>query len=163
MSPQGVSDCALTDGPERAGVSTTMKRERFHRLVEEALAALPAKFRARIQNVAIVVKDSPPEQASRRGLTQKPPRSQASAEKPPGSDASEKKGEGLLMGEFIGTPATEKSVWDTAAGPDRIVLYRKNIEAVCQTEDEIREEVRLTVLHELGHYFGMTEDQLEDV
>jgi len=67
------------------------------------------------------------------------------------------------MGEFIGTPATEKSVWDTAAGPDRIVLYQKNIEAVCQTEEEIREEVRLTMLHELGHYFGMTEDQLEDV
>ncbi len=163
MSPQGVSDCAPTDVPGRLGVSTTMKRKPFHRLVEEALAALPAKFRARIQNVAIVVEDYPAEQSARRGLAQKPPKSGASAKKPPVSDASEENREGLLMGEFIGTPATEKSVWDTAAGPDRIVLYQKNIEAACRTEGEIREEVRLTVLHELGHYFGMTEDQLEDV
>ena len=140
-----------------------MKREGFTRLVEEALAALPAKFRVCIRNVAIVVEDYPPEQSARRGLAQKPPRSEALVEKPPVSDASEENRAGLLMGEFIGTPATEKSVWDTAAGPDRIVLYQKNIEAVCQTEEEIREEVRLTMLHELGHYFGMTEDQLEDV
>jgi predicted Zn-dependent protease with MMP-like domain len=43
------------------------------------------------------------------------------------------------------------------------VLYQKNIEAVCSNEDEIRKEIRQTVLHELGHYFGMTETQLEDV
>jgi predicted Zn-dependent protease with MMP-like domain len=54
-------------------------------------------------------------------------------------------------------------VFDLPAGPDRIVLYQKNIEAVCSNEDEIRKEIRLTVLHELGHYFGMTEAQLEDV
>ena len=60
-------------------------------------------------------------------------------------------------------PATERSVWDLPQTPSRIVLYQKNIEAVCASEEEIREEVRLTVMHELGHYFGMTEDQLEDV
>ena len=49
------------------------------------------------------------------------------------------------------------------AGPDCIVLYQKNIEAVCESDEEVREEIRLTVLHELGHYFGMTEDELEDV
>jgi len=140
-----------------------MTRAQFNRLVEEALAALPAKFRARIKNVAIVVEDYPPEETARRGPTQKPPRDEVPAEKPPSGAASEEGGEGLLMGEFVGTPATEKSVWDTAAGPDRVVLYQKNIEAACESEDEIREEVRLTVLHELGHYFGMTEDQLEDV
>jgi predicted Zn-dependent protease with MMP-like domain len=46
-------------------------------------------------------------------------------------------------------------VFDLPAGPDRIVLYQKNIEAVCSNEDEIRKEIRLTILHELGHYFGM--------
>ena len=153
MSPQGFSDGARTDAQERSGVSTTMTRAQFNRLVEEALAALPAKFRARIKNVAIVVEDYPPEHVARPGP----------ALEPPSGTASEEEGEGLLMGEFVGTPATEKSVWDTAAGPDRVVLYQKNIEAACETEGEIREEVRLTVLHELGHYFGMTEDQLEDV
>jgi predicted Zn-dependent protease with MMP-like domain len=141
-----------------------MKRERFNRLVEEALATLPAKFRSRIHNVAILVEDYPPG----RDAKQRPRPQRASSEpselQDPGSEApSDENGEELLMGMFIGTPATEKSVWDTAVGPDRVVLYQKNIEAVCESEDEIREEVRLTVLHELGHYFGMSEDQLEDV
>ncbi len=116
-----------------------MERARFIKLVEEALEALPRKFRDRVQNVAVVVQDFPPSQ----------PR-----------HAPEEK---LLMGVFEGTPATQRSVWDAPSGPHRILLYQKNIEAVCETEDEIREEVCLTVLHELGHYFGMTEDQLEDV
>ena len=71
--------------------------------------------------------------------------------------------ENLVLGVFEGVPTTKKSVFDLPAGPDRIVLYQKNIEAVCSNEDEIRKEIRLTVLHELGHYFGMTEAQLEDV
>jgi predicted Zn-dependent protease with MMP-like domain len=54
-------------------------------------------------------------------------------------------------------------VFDFSLGPDRIVLYQRNIEAVCRSEAEIRHEVRQTVLHELGHYFGMNEDQLKDV
>jgi predicted Zn-dependent protease with MMP-like domain len=115
-----------------------MIRERFVRLVEEALDALPAKFRARVRNLAVVVEDAPTGQNPNAG-------------------------EDLLMGEFHGVPTTEESVWQMGSGPNHIVLYQKNIEAVCETEEEIREEVRLTVLHELGHYFGMTEDQLEDV
>ena len=71
--------------------------------------------------------------------------------------------ENLVLGVFEGVPTTKKSVFDLPARPDRIVLYQKNIEAVCSNEDEIRNEIRLTVLHELGHYFGMTEAQLEDV
>ena len=69
----------------------------------------------------------------------------------------------LVLGVFEGVPTTRKSVFDVPSGLDRIVLYQKNIEAVCSNEDEIRQEVRLTVIHELGHYFGMTEAQLEDV
>lgn len=114
-----------------------MTRERFMRLVEESLERLPLRFRGKIENVAIVVEDLPP--------------------------AGERRGKNLLMGVFEGVPATERSVWDTAAGPARIVLFQKNIEAACENDDEIREEVRLTLLHELGHYFGMNEGQLEDV
>ena len=69
----------------------------------------------------------------------------------------------LLMGVFQGVPANQRSVFDLYAGPNRIVLYQKNIEAVCRNEAEIRHEVRQTVLHELGHYFGMNEFQLKDV
>jgi predicted Zn-dependent protease with MMP-like domain len=114
-----------------------MKRERFMRLVEDSLARLPASFRRKIENLAIVLEDLPPENNPRE--------------------------ENLLMGVFEGVPATERSVWAAAGEPARIVLYQKNIEAACENDDEIREEVRLTLLHELGHYFGMSEDQLEDV
>ena len=114
-----------------------MTREQFKKLVAEALDSLPARFRERVRNVVVVVEDSPPK----------------------GNDT----GEDLLMGVFEGVPTTEKSVWELPAGPDRVVLYQKNIEAVCDNDEEIREEIRLTVLHELGHYFGMDEEQLEDV
>ena len=60
-------------------------------------------------------------------------------------------------------PTTKKSVFDLLTGPDHIVLYQKNIEAVCSTEAEVREQIRLTVIHELGHYFGLDENQLKDV
>lgn len=43
------------------------------------------------------------------------------------------------------------------------MLYQKNIEAVCSSEAEVRKQIRLTVIHELGHYFGMDENQLKDV
>jgi hypothetical protein len=71
--------------------------------------------------------------------------------------------EGLVLGVFEGVPTTRKGTFDLPGGPDRIVLYQKNIEAVCSNEAEIRREIHLTVVHELGHYFGMTEAQLEDV
>lgn len=138
---KGPSQATTRIRPPRA-YGRTVRRERFNKLVEEALNRLPAKFRKKIKNVAVVVEDLPPQH---------------------GLHVCGDSGEGLLMGVFEGTPVTEKSVWDAQPGPDRIVLYQKNIEAACETEDEIREEVRLTVLHELGHYFGMTEDQLEDV
>ena len=53
-----------------------------------------------------------------------------------------------------------KSTFDFITGPNRIVLYQKNIEAVCRGDEEIREQVQRTVMHELGHYFGMSEEQL---
>jgi predicted Zn-dependent protease with MMP-like domain len=50
-----------------------------------------------------------------------------------------------------------------SVGPAHIVLYQKNIEAICRNEAEVRQQIRQTLIHELGHYFGMTEEQLKDV
>ncbi len=127
-----------------------MEREKFVKLVEEALDALPTKFRKRIHNVTVLVESLPPEQLPRRGSR--------NAGIVDSDDA-----ENLVLGVFEGVPTIMKSVFDLPAGPDRIVLYQKNIEAVCSNEDEIRKEIRQTVIHELGHYFGMTEAQLEDI
>jgi predicted Zn-dependent protease with MMP-like domain len=122
-----------------------MNRDEFARVVEDVLESLPAEFKQRLENVAILVEDVPAKRW-RRTLRQRPG--------PP---------QRLLMGVFEGVPRTKKSVFDLPIGPDRIVLYQKNIEAVCSTEAEVRREIRLTLIHELGHYFGMSEDQLKDV
>jgi predicted Zn-dependent protease with MMP-like domain len=118
-----------------------MKREDFVQVAEEALDSLPAEFRRRIQNVAILVEDFPPNQS-------------------PNPLGQQRR---LLLGIFHGVPATKKSIFDVPMGPAHIVLYQKNIEAICATEAEVREQIRLTLMHELGHYFGMTEEQLRDL
>jgi len=117
-----------------------MERERFVRLVEQVLDSLPERFRQQIHNLAVLVEDRAPKSVARRDGRR-----------------------GLVLGIFQGVPATQKSVFDLSHGPNRIVLYQKNIEAVCSSDAEIRHEVRQTVLHELGHYFGMDEEQLKDV
>jgi predicted Zn-dependent protease with MMP-like domain len=118
-----------------------MKGEEFVKVAEDALDSLPKEFRSRIQNVAILVEDFPPKQSSPR----------------PGHQVR------LLLGIFHGVPATKKSFFDVPIGPAHIVLYQKNIEAVCYSETEVRHQIRQTLMHELGHYFGMTEEQLKDV
>jgi predicted Zn-dependent protease with MMP-like domain len=118
-----------------------MKREEFTRVMEDALDSLPEEFRSRMSNVAVLVEDFPSGRLSNRFC----------------------KGKELLLGLFHGVPITRKSVFDLSTGPDYVVLYQKNIEAVCSTEAEIREQIRRTVIHEIGHYFGMDEEQLKDV
>jgi predicted Zn-dependent protease with MMP-like domain len=118
-----------------------MTREQFMKVVEETLDSLPRQFRSRIRNVAVLVEDVPPNQPSVQ----------------PGQQSR------LLLGLFHGVPKTKKSTFDLPTGPDHIVLYQKNIEAVCSNEAEVREQIRLTVIHELGHYFGLDENQLKDV
>ncbi len=117
-----------------------MKREHFVKVVEESLDSLPQEFRSRIRNVAVLVEDMPPNQPSPQSGQQRR----------------------LLLGVFHGVPTTKKSIFDLPTGPDHIVLYQKNIEAVCSNGPK-SEQVRLTVIHELGHYFGMDEIQLKDV
>ncbi len=118
-----------------------MKREHFTKVVEEALDSLPQEFRNRIRNVAVLVEDKPPSRPSRRAGQRRQ----------------------LVLGVFHGVPTTKKSTFDLSSGPDHIVLYQKNIEAVCSSEAEVRKQIRLTVIHELGHYFGLDEEQLKDV
>jgi predicted Zn-dependent protease with MMP-like domain len=118
-----------------------MDRDRFVQVAEEVLDSLPREFRSRIRNVAILVEDLPSDQSSLPPVA-------------PGK---------LLLGIYQGIPATQRSVFQLRTGPDYIVLYQKNIEAVCSSEAEVCRQIRQTVIHELGHYFGMDEEQLKDV
>jgi len=107
-----------------------LSRSRFERLVGSALAGLPPEFQARIDNVAVLIEDEPPE------------------------DMPD------IMGLYEGVPLIHRSSDDVML-PDQITLFKGPIERVCSTEQEIENEVRLTVLHEVGHYFGLEESQLE--
>ena len=109
-----------------------MERRKFEELVAQALHGLPRAFREKLTNVVIMVEDLPPEQAQ---------------------------SEGLLLGLFHGIPRTEKSVFFSSP-PDRIFLYQRNIEAVCSNEAEVRRQIRATLLHEVGHYFGLSEEEM---
>jgi predicted Zn-dependent protease with MMP-like domain len=117
-----------------------MKREDFVKVAEETLDSLPEEFRIRIRNVAILVEDF--------SANQRPPKLGQQRR--------------LLLGLFHDVPTTKRSVFNLPTGPNHIVLYQKNIEAVCSSKDEVREQIRLTTIHELGQYFGLDENRLKD-
>jgi predicted Zn-dependent protease with MMP-like domain len=119
-----------------------MTRRQFERLVEEALATIPGRFRRAIRNVAVVVEDEPDEDVL-RSVDVEPP--------------------DTLFGLYQGTPLTERT-WDYGnALPDRISIYQRPIEEACETEDEIVGTIAETVIHEFGHYFGLSEEEIEEI
>ena len=119
-----------------------MTRERFEKLVEEALRDIPRRFRKAMHNVAVVVEDKPP----REILDE--------LEIEPGAS---------LFGLYQGTPLTERSWGHGNNLPDRISIYQGPIEAACDGEDDVRDCIAETVIHEFGHYFGMSEEEIEEI
>lgn len=116
---------------------SSVKRARFEQLVWEAVESLPQFFKERLHNVMIVVQDYPDPEV----------------QKELGDD---------LLGLYQGVPLPERSVFAEHPQPDIISIFQKNIEAYAgANEAEIRRQIRITVIHELGHYFGLDEDQLE--
>ena len=112
----------------------------FTDAVAEALKMLPAEFRDRMKNVSVVVRDKPTTKELK--------------------DAGVAKGD-TLLGLFIGTSLAEKSVFDAPRDVDRIILYRKPLEEMCATRAKLVKEIRKTVIHEVGHFLGMEEEELE--
>lgn len=115
------------------------KRE-FEKLVEEAIAELPERFAEFLEEVPIEIHTRP----SRKLLREL------------GLEEDE-----LLMGLYRGRALTERSVEDSGRLPDVIYVFQEDHELVCDSREQLVEEVRKTVLHEIGHHFGMDEDDLE--
>jgi predicted Zn-dependent protease with MMP-like domain len=119
-----------------------MTRDRFERLVEEAIRDIPKRFRDAIKNVAVIVEDEPPDHVLH--------------DMDMGSEDE-------LFGLYEGTPLPERGASYGNTLPDRISIYQVPIEEACDTDDDIRICVAETVIHELGHYFGMSEEEIEEI
>jgi predicted Zn-dependent protease with MMP-like domain len=123
-------------------VAHHVSKAHFTHLVEKALDGLPPRFAEFLQEVPVEIRDRP----TRREL------------RSVGLD-----GDHLLLGLYQGRPLTERSVMDSAAMPDVIYIFQEDIELCCDSEFELIEQVRTTVLHEIGHHFGMSEEDLEEL
>lgn len=119
-----------------------MERARFRQLVREAVALLPAELRREVRNVDLVIEDNP----SLEDL-----------------DAGEVQSGHTLLGLYHGVPLTARGHEYNLVLPDKISIYQRPIESMCRNDDEIREQVRVTVLHELAHYFGIDDDRLHEL
>jgi predicted Zn-dependent protease with MMP-like domain len=119
-----------------------LSEEEFVRLVREALADIPPSLAPYLENVVVDVEDLPDaETCESVGV----------------EDREE------LLGLYHGTPLTEQGLETDVRLPDRVVLYRRNIESLCCNRREIVEEIRTTVFHEVGHHFGLDEDDLAEL
>ena len=119
-----------------------LTREAFTRLVEEALTEIPRRFRDAMTNVAVVVEDEPSPQVL------------ADLEMDPGES---------LFGLYQGTPLPERSWTHGNALPDRISIYQRPIEEAAEDHEDIIVCVAETVIHEFGHYFGLSEEEIEAI
>ncbi len=119
-----------------------MTRAEFRRLVSEAVDTIPERFQQHLRNIAIVVEDEPsPELLHEMEI------------EPPDT----------LFGLYQGTPLTERR-WDHGNTlPDRIAIYQGPIEDVCETRGEIITQVGETLIHEVGHFFGLSEEAIREI
>jgi predicted Zn-dependent protease with MMP-like domain len=119
-----------------------MTRARFEQLVTEALRTIPRRFRDEIQNVAVIVEQEPSAELL------------AEMEIPPGD---------TLYGLYQGTPLPERTWSDMNRLPDRITIYQGPIEEDAEDEEDMLAIVAETVIHEFGHYFGLSEEEIEEI
>jgi len=118
-----------------------MERAEFEIIVEQAFERLPENFKKAIENVGVIVEDYPTEEIVKN---MKLPSKYH------------------LLGLYQGVPLTGRGTWYgmTPVSPDKISLYQRNIEAQCRTESEIEHAIYDVLVHEIGHYFGMNEQQI---
>ncbi|MCB7135193.1 metallopeptidase family protein [Cellulosimicrobium marinum] len=111
-----------------------MTREAFEDAVRDGLDLVPADLAARMDNVVVLVEDEAP------------------------ADDPE------LLGLYEGVPLTERGeFWAAGSLPDRITIYRNPTLAICETREDVVEEVAITVVHEIAHHFGIDDDRLHEL
>jgi predicted Zn-dependent protease with MMP-like domain len=124
--------------PHHYPLPAEVSEEFFRDVMDEALANLPRSVRETMGNVPVLVEDFPTVELVQR------------------EDVSPQ-----ILGIFIGVPRTQASVTDQMPDLDRIILYKKNLEKICQDREDLIDQIQITVRHEVGHYLGLDEDDLE--
>ncbi|HEY3248451.1 MAG TPA: metallopeptidase family protein [bacterium] len=119
-----------------------LPRTRFEALVLRALETIPDPIRARMDNVDVVIEDRPT--AVQR----------AELEMEPDEE---------IFGLYEGTPLIERGITADPLMPDKITIFQRPLEEACETDEEITEEVRRTIVHEVAHHFGFDEDRLAEL
>jgi predicted Zn-dependent protease with MMP-like domain len=116
-----------------------MSETDFEAAVNDALDRIPPDLAKTMNNVAIFIEDDYTPQ--------------------PGDDPDT-----VLLGLYEGVPLTERdSWWDAGSLPDRITIYRQPILDICETREDVIEEVTITVVHEIAHHFGISDDRLHEL
>jgi predicted Zn-dependent protease with MMP-like domain len=110
-----------------------VSRERFEELVDQALDGIPEELALRVTNVVVLVEDEPP------------------ADDPD------------LLGLYDGVALTERDGSYAMELPDRIFIFRNPLMEMCESETELIDEVRITVVHEVAHHFGIDDDRLHEL
>jgi predicted Zn-dependent protease with MMP-like domain len=120
-----------------------MTREEFEVLVRNALKELPKEFKDKLQNVDVVIEEGPDMEAIKRlGLGAK----------------------GRLLGLYQGVPLKDRTHYYGMVMPDKITLYKQNIERSCEAAgSDIREEIKHVIQHEIAHHFGISDKRLKDL
>jgi predicted Zn-dependent protease with MMP-like domain len=119
-----------------------ISRKEFEDTVERALEMIPEMFRAQLNNMTITVEDLPSQDLLRE------------MEVPPDE---------TLFGVFTGVPLPERSVTDPPLYPDVIIIFREPLMAASHSLKELEDEIAITVVHELAHYMGLSEERLEEL
>jgi predicted Zn-dependent protease with MMP-like domain len=119
-----------------------MERERFEELVRQALAEIPDEIAQRISNVDVEVQDAPTAAQLRdTGV----------------------RGRGTLLGLYQGIPLTRRTGAYSMTPPDRIIIFQRPLESISRSEGELVERVRATVVHEVAHHFGISDERLLEI
>lgn len=139
---EGLFERAATSAPDKYVVPTRLSREEFDKQVRLAARALPKQFRKSLDRVAVLVQELPEEEL-REGA--------ADVVSPD------------LLGLFDGVPLPETGEDGAVLRPNRIYLFQRNLERMAATRAELEEQIRVTLYHELGHYLGFEEEDMDDL
>lgn len=126
-----LSHLPALDRVRQTGLMVEMSDEVFDDVVSDALDLIPEQLAAMMDNVVVLVEDEPPPEAPD------------------------------LLGLYEGTPLTERdSAWEMGSLPDAIFIYRGPLRRLCESPDELTEQIAVTVIHEIAHHFGFDDAAL---